>query len=434
MLRTLSVLSCLLTLVAVSADDRPNIVFILADDVGREVLGCYGGQSYATPALDALSEDGIRFTHCYSMPVCHPSRVCLLTGRYPQVIGNPSWGSFPRALEQQTFASRLKAAGYRTAVAGKWQLSLMKNDFDQPRRMGFDRWCLFGWHEGPRYHDPMIYQDGELRDDTEGKYGPDLYVQFLIDFISRNREQPFLAYYSMALCHDVTDDIGEPVPYGPDGRWLSYPEMVADMDRQIGKLVAALDRLKLRENTLVVFTGDNGTAAASYLRHQDGKFVRPKVFSKIDGRLVQGGKGQLNDWGTRVPLLASWPRMFRGGQVCDDLIDFSDFFPTFLELAQIDATPASQATSLPPINGISFSDRLTGSGASPREWAYAEHRGKSFVRTRTHKLYSDGTFFDLVADPDERTPLDENNPLAEPVRDTRRMLSKSLESISSSDR
>ena len=129
----------------------------------------------------------------------------------------------------------LKRAGYATAIVGKWQLSLMKRDLQQPARMGFDEWSLFGWHEGPRYHEPMVYENGHLRTDTQGKYGPDLYAEFLINFIRRNQKQPFFAYYSMALCHDVTDDIGKPVPYGPDGRWLSYQEMAEDMDRQIGK-------------------------------------------------------------------------------------------------------------------------------------------------------------------------------------------------------
>jgi arylsulfatase A-like enzyme len=265
--------------------------------------------------------------------------------------------------------------------------------------MGFDQWSLFGWHEGPRYHDPFIYQNGKPRTDTTGEYGPDLYVEFLIDFMEKHQDSPFLAFYSMALCHDVTDDIGKPVPYGPDGHWLTYEEMAHDMDRQIGKLVTALDRLQLREKTLILYTTDNGTAAASYLKFENGKFVRPKVFSRIGGRLVQGGKGKLNDWGTRVPLIANWAGQIEPGQVVDDLVDFSDFFPTFSELAKV------QRTSGVAINGVSFLPRLLGPTPSPRLWAYAEHRGKRFVRTREHKLYGDGKFFDMKADPEEKKPL-----------------------------
>jgi arylsulfatase A len=396
---TLPLLLATLTGAAV-AEDRPNLLLILADDVGREVLGCYGGRSYATPRLDELASGGIRFQHCYSMPVCHPTRICLLTGRYPKTLGNPAWGSFPRDEEEHTFAAMLKRAGYKTAVAGKWQLSLMRNDLMQPARMGFQQWSLFGWHEGPRYHDPMVYENGSLRSDTEGKYGPDLYTDFLIDFMEQNRNSPFLAYYSMALCHDVTDDIGKPVPYGPRGRWFNYKEMAEEMDRQIGKLIDALERLKLRGKTLVLFTGDNGTAAASYLEFEDGKFVRPKVFSKLGDRLVQGGKGNLNDWGTRVPLIANWPGHVADGQVAEDLIDFSDFLPTLCDLAGVDV-PAER-----PVNGVSFAGRLLGDTESTRKWAYSQHKGKSFARTRNVKLYSDGRLFDMLADPDEKSPLE----------------------------
>ncbi len=384
----------------VMAPRPPNVLLILADDVGREVLGCYGGQSYPTPNIDALAQTGQRYTHCYSMPVCHPSRICMMTGRYPAVLVNPKWGSFPREEEQNTFAPLLKNAGYATAIAGKWQLSLMKNDLQQPARMGFDEWSLFGWHEGARYHDPMIYQNGHVRTDTYGAYGPDLYVDFLIDFMQQDRQQPFFAYYSMALCHDVTDDLDRPVPYGPDGRWLTYEEMVLDMDRQVGRLVSVLDRLQLRDDTLILLTTDNGTAGASYLRYEKGKYIRPKVFSRINGNEVQGGKGKLNDWGTRVPLIANWPGRVAGGQVVDDLVDFSDFLPTLVEL-----TGAILPEQV-PLNGHSFAATILGTGRSSRRWAYAEGRsGLQFVRSREHKLYSNGDFYDMNADPEEQHPL-----------------------------
>lgn len=382
---------------------QPNILFILADDVGREVLGCYGGTSYQTPHLDQLAAEGQRYTHCYSMAVCHPSRICLLTGRYPATLGNPGWGSFPKQEENRTFASALQQAGYRTAVAGKWQLCLMKRDRTQPSRMGFEQWSLFGWHEGPRYHDPFIYENGRVKPDTQGKYGPDLYTDFLIEFMSQESARPFFAYYSMALAHDVTDDIGHPVPYGPDGHWLTYEEMANDMDRQIGKLVQALDRLRLRDRTLIIYTTDNGTAGASYLKYENGKYIRPKVFSEFEGRMVQGGKGKLNDWGTRVPLIVNWPGKVAAGEVVDSLVDFSDFLPTFAELAQ------APLPSEVPLNGQSFAPRILGTDPATREWAYAEHRGRQFVRTRTHKLYSDGKFFDMQSDPEENQPLDTNN-------------------------
>ncbi len=407
----------------VVAPERPNILFIMADDVGREVLGCYGGETYATPRLDALAASGQRYNHCYSMPVCHPTRMALMTGRYPAVLGNPKWGSFPKEEENRTFASVLKAAGYRTAVAGKWQLSLMKKDLQQPARMGFDQWSLFGWHEGPRYHDPFIYQNGELRDDTKGKYGPDLYVDFLIDFIKQNQSKPFFAYYSMALCHDVTDDIGEPVPYGPNGHWLTYAEMAADMDLQVGRLLDALDTMNLRQKTLVIFTTDNGTAGASYFKYNDGKYERPKVFSKIDGKMVQGGKGKLNDWGTRVPLIVSLPGKVAGGEVREDLVDFSDFLPTLADVADA-ALPEDVL-----LNGHSFADAIHSKGSTPRRWAYAEGRNKErFTRTQQYKLYSSGRFFDMAADPEEQSPLKVEG-LSESAFEVHKELQAALDSL-----
>ena len=152
--------------------EPPNIVFILADDLGIEPLGCYGGTSFQTPHLDGLAAAGMRFQHCYSMPVCHPTRVCLLTGRYPRHIGQPRWGTFPRELESQTLAQRLKQAGYATAVAGKWQLTLLRDDPQHPHRMGFDEYCLFGWHEGARYHDPLIWQNAQLREGIREAWKP----------------------------------------------------------------------------------------------------------------------------------------------------------------------------------------------------------------------------------------------------------------------
>ncbi|MDG2128654.1 MAG: sialate O-acetylesterase [Fuerstiella sp.] len=404
-----------------TAARRPNILLILADDVGREVLGCYGGTSYRTPNIDSLAESGQRYTHCYSMPVCHPSRICLMTGRYPAVLKNPVWGSFPKQEEKNTFAPMLQKAGYATAVGGKWQLSLMKNDLQQPARMGFEEWSVFGWHEGPRYHEPMIYQNGQVRSDTRGKYGPDLYVDFLIDFMKQKRKQPFFAYYSMALCHDVTDDIGRPVPYGPDGRWLNYEEMALDMDRQVGRLISALDQLKLRDNTLILFTTDNGTAGASYLRYKKGKYIRPDVFSNINGVSVKGGKGKLNDWGTRVPLIANWPGRVAAGQVVDDLVDFSDFLPTLQEITGA-ALPSNVS-----LNGHSFATSILGTGRSSRRWAYAEARSsQQFVRTRTHKLYSNGRFYDMDADPEEEHPLNDISNNVAAIRTTLEEVLKKL--------
>lgn len=386
--------------VAQAAERPPNIVLIFADDVGREVLGCYGGTSYKTPNIDALSDGGMQFSHCYSMPVCHPSRITLLSGRYPSAFGNPKWGGYPEGEAKKTFAAELQRAGYATAVAGKWQLQLLKNNPDHPQELGFDESSVFGWHEGARFHEPFIYENGKKRDDTAGTYGPDLYVEFLSDFMEKNREQPFMVWYSMALCHDVTDDIGKPVPFYKDDRWMNYGEMVASMDEMVGRIVKAVDDLQLRENTLILFTTDNGTAASSYLGvDENGKMYKHEVYSEFGGKQIRGGKGKLNDWGTRVPFIANWKGKITPGRSYSDLIDFSDFLPTFIDLAGAEMPKG-------PLNGQSFAPRLLGTGSGDRTWVYAEHRGKSWTRNRRFKLYDDGRFFNVEQDPEEQKKLD----------------------------
>ncbi|MHC4876759.1 MAG: sulfatase-like hydrolase/transferase [Planctomycetota bacterium] len=387
-----------------SAASKPNILFILADDVGREVLGCYGGESYRTPRLDELAATGRRFEHCYAMPVCHPTRITLLTGRYPRHLGSPRWGSFPKHAENQTFAHVMKSAGYATAIAGKWQICTLGKQVDHPQRLGFDESSLFGWHEGPRYHEPMIYQNGKVRTDTAGKYGPDLYVDFLIDFMQRHKDGPFFAYYSMALCHDVTDDLKEPVPYGEHGRYDNYTEMAENMDRCVGRLVDALDRMGVREETLILFTTDNGTAKRSIIRAEDGKYIRDPVVSIMNGKEIPGGKGDLTDWGTRVPTIANWPGVVQPASVENSLVDFSDVLPTFAELS------GGRLPSGVPLDGHSFAGLLTGDGSTQRTWAYAESRGnRYFVKTQDWKLYDNGRLFHTERDPHEKQRLNESD-------------------------
>ena len=172
----------------------------------------------------------------------------------------------------------MQQAGYRTVVTGKWQLALLKEDLQQPHRMGFDEYCVFGWHEGPRYHDPMIYENGEVNEAAREQFGPDVYREYLEQFVLADREKPFFAFYSMALCHDVTDDLDEPVPYSASGQYLTYKEMALEMDRQMGLLVKFLEAHDLRENTVLIFTTDNGTAARSCSHFENGKYIKPPVF------------------------------------------------------------------------------------------------------------------------------------------------------------
>ena len=380
--------------------DPPNIVFIMADDVGVECLSCYGGESYKTPHLDELAKSGARFDHCYSMAVCHPTRVTLMTGQYAFRFKS-KWGDFPNEVASQSIGHVMRRAGYATAVAGKWQITTLKKHPEHPHQLGFDEYCLFGWHEGPRYWQPLIWQNGSIREGVKDRYGPEVYCDFLIDFIKRNRERPFFAYYPMALCHDVTDDLKKPVPYGPGKeRYDSFAEMVSNMDRMVGRLVAELDRLKLREKTLIVFTTDNGTPHTSIAGVTNDKLYREPVESKMGGKMVKGGKGTLKDSGTHVPLIVSQPGFIAGNTVHNDLVDFTDFLPTFAELGK------AKLFNDVAYDGHSFVSRLQDNGRPVRSWALAEHKGKSFVRNQRWKLYSDGRLFDLKEDPLEQKPID----------------------------
>ncbi|MEO2048383.1 MAG: sulfatase-like hydrolase/transferase [Pirellulales bacterium] len=407
---------------------KPNILLILADDVGREVLECYGGTSYATPQLNRLAHRGLRFTQAYAMAVCHPTRISLLTGQYPFHLGDPRWGTFPEFAEQKTVAHVLRGAGYATAIAGKWQLSLLKDDLDHPHRLGFDTYCLFGWHEGPRYYQPTIWQDGKLREDVRERFGPDVYCDFLIDFMKRNQHRPFFAYYSMGLCHAVTNDLPKPPPLGPNGRYPSYTEMVTAMDQHVGRLMDSLEQLNLSKSTLVLFVADNGTPHDIIETAVGDRLVYRPVVSKLGEAEIPGGKGQLTDWGTRVPMIASWPKKIASGQVTDTLVDVSDFLPTLAALADAQL-PRSWA-----LDGHSFASKLLGEPQAghglpnQRQWVFAQHKEHAFVKDQRWKLYGDGRFYDTQNDPWEKQSI-HHEQLSPPAATSRKNLEQAIQRL-----
>ena len=398
----------LLTIGCVSSSiaDRPNVLLIMADDVGTDAVGCYGGQSYPTPHIDALAAGGMKFNHGYAMPVCHPSRICLMTGRYPFRFGaaGQKWGGYPKTAEGNSIGDVMKNGGYAAAVAGKWQLCMLKNDHMHPERTGFDEWLLFGWHEGGRFHDPLLYETGEHGKNVKGHYGPDLYVDFLTKFMAKSAEkgQPFFAYYPMALCHPVTNDLQDRhVAYYRDGRWMTYGEMVASMDDMVGRLVSFLEKSGLRESTLIIFTTDNGTTGTCYLHvDEQGTMVKNKVVSVRNDQVIPGGKGKTDDTGTRVPLIANWPAKIAAGVEVEDMADLTDILPTIREVAGMDSDGIER-------DGISYAPVLLGTPElrERREWVYVEHRKKRCVRSSRWKLYAGGRFYDLEKDPLERSPL-----------------------------
>ena len=394
---------------APSPDPRPNIVLFLADDLGYETLGVNGSASYRTPSLDALAASGVRFTNAHSQPLCTPSRVQIMTGRY----NHRNYANFNVLPEGEiTFAHLLKDAGYATVAVGKWQLWGHERTWPEaqgtgqmPGQAGFDDHLLWQVREpftaGERFADPYVETSGAAAVTVAGAYGPDLSTDFMLDFIERHvrtePDRPFLAYFPMALTHDPF--VPTPDSAGWDGdRYAEDPayfkDMVEYMDKIVGRTVAKLEELGLRENTLVLFTGDNGTSSAI-------------TSTMSDGTEVQGGKGQPTNAGTHVPFIASWPARVPGGRVSDALIDFSDFLPSFAEAAGADL-PADRV-----VDGRSFLPLLRGEVDSIRDWifcAYAPRWGEGlrdarFARDRRYKLYDDGTFYDVPNDILEENPL-----------------------------
>ncbi len=372
---------------------KTNIVLIMADDLGYEAIGCNGAKDYKTPNLDRLAAEGMRFTHCYAQPLCTPSRVKIMTGRY-NVRNYQHFGFLHE--DEITFANVLKKVGYKTCVAGKWQLGKLG---EQVRAFGFDSYCLWAGGYDKRFQDPNINCNDVILKDTKGKYGPDIFAGHICDFIEKNRSNPFFVYYPMALTHDPF----VPTPDSPD--WEEnkgkkdtkyFADMVAYTDKIVGKIDTKLKTLGIRDDTLLIFTGDNGTLNQ----------ITTKMKS---GPAITGGKGDTTNAGTHVPLIASWPKATPKGKVCDDLIDFTDFFSTVADLAQ---APLPNVK----IDGVSFLPQLKGQTGTPREYTYCfYHPNKKvkpnqfemriFVRDKHWKLYHDERLYNLDNDPLEQKPI-----------------------------
>ncbi|MBN1342893.1 MAG: sulfatase-like hydrolase/transferase [Phycisphaerae bacterium] len=377
-----------------SRSGRPNVILIMADDLGYECIGADGCTSYKTPVLDRLAAGGVRFTQCYVQPLCTPTRSQMMTGIY-NVRNYVRFGYMDPATT--TFGNLFKEAGYATCIVGKWQLG---HDPDQPRKFGFDEHCLWNYMRRPgRYRNPGLGINGKQVDYTHGEYGPDIVNAYALDFIRRNKDKPFFVYYPMILTHSPYDPTPDSPDYGGGQRPRKsrvagvnphFADMVAYMDKLIGRLVACLDEVGLRENTLVLFLGDNGTGAGTR--------------SMMGDKVVIGGKGKTTMTGMHVPLIASWPGKIGSGEVCQDLVDSTDFLPTICEAAGVKVPVELK------IDGRSFLPQLRGEEGRPREWYYCwfAHQGRlrgEFAANQRYKLYRTGDFYDLANDPDEKHPL-----------------------------
>ena len=367
---------------------KPNIIFILADDLGIGDVSCYGSDNNKTPIIDQMAKDGIRFTHGYTAPLCGPSRSMILTGRYPFRTGavNQDNVELIKPEDEVLIPSVLKTAGYTSAMVGKWsQFGLTPKDF------GFDDYITFQgsgdyWSTEKKKAENYI-ENGENKKLDSQTYMPDLMHDHLVNFITANKDKPFFLYYSMVHVHAVIQRTPDSKP-GSD----LYADNTAYMDKLVGKLLSTLDDLKLRENTLIVFMGDNGTASQYANR------------SSIGGKALSGKKGTMLECGSLVPTIANWPGVIASGKVDDVLIDSSDILPTFADLAGA-KLPTKKA-----IDGRSFLPQLLGKKGNPRQWIFIELGNKWYVREAKWKLTREGELFDMSNAPfEEKLVIDYAN-------------------------
>jgi len=375
--------------------NQPNIVFILADDMGYECIGAYGG-TYNTPNIDTLAEHGVKFNYAYAQPLSTPSRVELMTGKY-NYKNYVDFGFMNQ--DQKTFGNLAQMAGYVTGIAGKWQLG---NNSDLPAHFGFDSYCLWQLRYLPttnaeRYADPLLEENGKVIERDAEMYGPDRQADFVDRFIETNKDKPFFLYYPMTLVHEpfVSTPWSNDWKTNLKGRRKSdtkyFPDMMEYCDRLVGLLVDKLKEEGLYENTLIIFTGDNGTG-------------QPIVSKMKDGTSIKGGKGLTTDAGTHVALIATYGSRQGAARDCDDLIDFTDVLPTVAQAMNI-AVPKEWDT-----DGVSFLPQVMGQKGTLRKWVFCHYDNfkegvgepdpdaKRYIRNHRYKLYSTGEFYDIRED------------------------------------
>ena len=391
---------------------RPNIVYILADDLGYGDLGSYGQQDIATPNIDRLAAEGMRFTQHYAgNAVCTPSRSSLLTGKHPGHVrhrDNPrfvhSYGFLP---EELTFAEVLKAAGYTTAITGKWHVGDRNDSTDIPPYHGFDySYCVgYPYPNGGVEHWPShLFENGvmtqipENQEGRRGKYMDDLYTDAAIQFLhDRDAGKPFVLFLSFQGVHVPMD--GEISPDYAGKEWPEVERVFASMlqkvDDNTGRFLAELDTLGLADNTVVFFTSDNGP-------HLEGGHDH-RFFNS--GGTLRGGKRDLTEGGIRVPLIVRWPGKVTPHSESPHISAFWDMLPTF---AEIGGAPIPADT-----DGISFLPALEQRPQPNHDflyWENQEYGGQQAVRRGDWKLFRKGILtdpnaewqlFNLISDPAE---------------------------------
>jgi arylsulfatase A-like enzyme len=406
---------------------QPNFIFIMVDDLGKEWFPSYGASEVNTPNIDALVNTSIKFNNVYSMPQCTPSRVALITGQYPYNNGwvnhydVPRWGHGANfdAEKNPSFAKALHQAGYKTCIAGKWQINDFRIEPNALQKAGFDEFCMWtGYESGNapsdnRYWDPYIFNKEGSKTYT-GKFGPDIFSDFIINFINRNKENPFCVYYPMVLTHSPFVH----TPHEPEAKtkYEKHLAMVRYTDFIIGKIIDDLEKSGLSENTYLVLTTDNGTS--------------PAIIGKRNGKFIRGGKAYLTENGINAPFIIKTPdnKYFE----TDALVDFTDILPTFLDLAGVEKPSGIK------LDGHSFANVLTEkANKSERDYILSmgglpghindegwlenaiQYRDR-VIRSEKYKVYVDtlqqiNRLFDMENDPYETNNLIDNSEIQQVI-------------------
>ena len=390
---------------------KPNVILIMADDIGFECLSINGSKSYKTPILDSLAKNGINFTKAISQPLCTPSRVKIMTGKYN--FRNYEYFTYLNS-NQKTFGNLFKENGYKTAIVGKWQLNGIKvksigdkisQDNQRPYKFGFDEYSLWQLTKikelGERFADPLIEQNGKFLPRDKDAYGPDIVSDYAVDFIKRNKNNPFFIYYPMLLVHSPF----VPTPDSPEWKSLDtrskennkyFVDMVAYMDKIIGKIVNELSTQGLAENTLLLFVGDNGT--------------NKKIISQTINGSIKGAKGNTITHGVNVPMVASWPLRIKNHKNYSGLVNFNDFYATFSDILKVNNE--SDGKSLIDIfsNDESKKREVTSIYYDPVSFNSATSKFRNvFSQNERYKLYQNGKFFDMEKDVLETRPLNDKD-------------------------
>jgi len=409
---------------AETADERasspppPNVVLIVADDLGYGELGCYGQEKIDTPRLDRLASEGLRFTNFYAgAPVCAPSRCSLLTGLHGghaferDNFEFPVEGQLPLPAGTLTLPRLLQQAGYATGIVGKWGLG-GPGSSGEPNDQGFDHW--FGYlcqRQAQSYYPEHLWRNGERvelagnsPDGTSGEhYAPDLFLEELEGFLRERETGPFFLYLPFTLPHLALQPEPEDIrpyrgrfperPYdGRDGYLphstprAAYAAMITRLDRDVGRVLDLLRELGLEENTLVLFTSDNGPT-------RDTGGADTEFFASSGG--LRGWKGWLYEGGIRVPLIARWPGHIPAGKTCDQIAASYDLMPTLLELAGVPVPTG--------LDGLSLAPALRGERGPEHDalvWEFHGYGGQQAVRQGRWKglrreLHAGGRPFEL---------------------------------------